>query len=463
MIVLGFGLISFSLLQSMVGPVLPLIGDMYGSNTTTTAWVMTAYMVSASVFTPIVGRMGDRLGKRAMMVTSLIALAAGSVLAAMAWNIEILLLARVVQGAGGGLIPLALGVIREHIEPRRVASAYGATAAVLGLGNGLGLALAGPLVEYVGYPSIFLGPALISTCAAIASVLYIPTSEVKSPNPIRVAPALLLSLWLVTLLVPITQGAQWGWTSPATIGLLAISSVTFAAWIRQEGRATHPLIDLTMLKHRVVGTVNLTALLFAVAVYPLFALLPAMLQSPRNTPYGHGATVTEVGRLLVSEAIAAFIGSLVAGRLANRTGWKALFVLGTILGCIGYLLLGLAHSEEWHIVFAATILGLAVGLAFSAMTGLVADAVPMSKIGVAGGVTANLRTVGGAVGIALSTSLVGSTLDVYGNPTEGAYVLVFLSLAAIAAIAAVLASTLPRRDAMKRVALATCTTRNNLG
>ncbi|MCB0897000.1 MAG: MFS transporter, partial [Nocardioidaceae bacterium] len=123
----------------MVNPVLPTIEAALGTDQATVSWVLTAYLLSASVFTPIIGRVGDKVGKERMLVVALIALAAGSLMAAVATSIGVLIAARVVQGVGGGVLPLTFGIIRDEFPRDRVAGAIGTAAALLAVGGGVGL------------------------------------------------------------------------------------------------------------------------------------------------------------------------------------------------------------------------------------------------------------------------------------------------------------------------------------
>jgi MFS family permease len=141
--VLCAGVTAFSMLQSMVNPVLPTIQAALDTDQRTVTWLLTAYLLSASVFTPIVGRIGDKVGKERMLVVALGALAVGSLLAAVAPSIGVLILARVVQGVGGGVLPLTFGIIRDEFPAERVAGAIGTAAALLAVGGAVGLVVAG--------------------------------------------------------------------------------------------------------------------------------------------------------------------------------------------------------------------------------------------------------------------------------------------------------------------------------
>ena len=142
--VLAMGVAAFALLQSLVIPVLTTVQHQLHTTQSTVTWVLTAYLLSASVMTPILGRVGDMIGKERVFVATLVALAVGSLLAAVAPSIGVMIVARVIQGVAGGMIPLAFGIIRDEFPADKVPGAIGALASLTAVGGGLGIVLAGP-------------------------------------------------------------------------------------------------------------------------------------------------------------------------------------------------------------------------------------------------------------------------------------------------------------------------------
>ena len=435
--VLCLGVSAFSLLQSMVNPVLPTIQHALHTDQRTVTWVLTAYLLSASVFTPIIGRVGDKVGKERMLVFALGALAVGSLIAALAPSIGVLIVARVIQGVGGGVLPLTFGIIRDEFPPERVAGAIGTAAALLAVGGGLGLVLSGPVVDLLSYHWLFWLPMIMTLGAAVAAAVFVPRSPVRTPGRINVVAALLLSAWLVCLLLAVSQGRVWGWTSAITVGLLLAAVVGAALWVLAEIRSDEPLIDMRMMRIPAVWTTNLVALLFGVGMYSLFAFLPQFLQTPKGTGYGFGVSVTASGLLLLPQSAATFLAGIASGRLAARHGSKRVLLIGSGLNTLGLFGLAFVHAELWEILLLTTLLGTAFGLAFAAMSNLVVESVPASQTGVASGMNANIRTVGGALGGAVLASVVTAGARPDGLPVEAGYthgfaVLAFAALAATA-------------------------------
>ncbi|MGZ4446256.1 MAG: MFS transporter [Nocardioides sp.] len=442
-LVLCVGVSSFSLLQSMVNPVLPTIEAALKTDQATVTWVLTAYLLSASVFTPIVGRVGDKVGKERMLVAALAALTVGSLMAALAPSIGVLIAARAVQGIGGGVLPLTFGIIRDEFPREKVAGAVGVSAALLAVGGGVGLVLAGPLVDALSYHWLFWLPMGMTALAAVAAAVWVPESPERTPGRINVTSALLLSGWLVTLLLAVSEGHLWGWGSARVLGLFAAAVVLLPVWVVAESRSDAPLVDMRMMRIPTVWTVNLVALLFGMGMYSMFAFLPQFLQTPTFTGYGFGVSVTESGLLLLPQTAATFVSGVVSGRLADRFGSKAVLVAGAALTALGTLGLTLAHDHLWQIVVETSVLGLAFGLAFAAMSNLVVDAVPQTQTGVASGMNANIRTVGGALGGAVLASVVTSGARPDGLPVEAGYTHGFGVLVVTSALAALVALVVP--------------------
>jgi EmrB/QacA subfamily drug resistance transporter len=442
--VLCVGVASFALLQSLVNPVLPTIQAVLGTDQTTVTWVLTAYLLSASIFTPIAGRVGDKVGKERMLVVTLVALAIGSLLAAWATNIAVMILARAIQGMGGGVVPLSFGIIRDEFPRAKVAGAVGAVAALTAAGAGLGLVLAGPIVDALGYRWLFSLPMILTLAAAIATYVLVPESPERAEGPINVGAAALLSAWLVTLLLAVSQGHSWGWASPITLGLFVATAVLLPVWVCAEARSASPLIDMTMMRIPTVWTVNLVAMLFGAGLYALLGFLPRFLQTPDDvTGYGFDASVTASGLMLLPQTIAMFLAGLISGRLAGRFGSKPVLVAGAALTTISTLGLAFAHDHLWQVIIETTILGLAFGLAFAAMSNLIVEAVPQSQTGVASGMNANIRTIGGALGTAVFATVITVGAPESSVPTETGYTLGFALLAVACALTTVVAVLVP--------------------
>jgi EmrB/QacA subfamily drug resistance transporter len=449
--VLALGIAAFALLQSLVVPVLTTVQHELHTSQDTVTWVLTAYLLSASIMTPILGRIGDLAGKKRVFVGALAALAAGSLLAALAPTIGVMIVARVIQGAGGGMIPVAFGIIRDEFPAEKVSGAVGILAALTAVGAGLGIVLAGPIVNALDYHWLFWLPLILTVAAAITAVAFVPESPVRTSGRISVLPAILLSGWLVALLVALSEAPEWGWASARVLGLLAGAVVLAAGWVIAELRAATPLIDMKMMRRTAVWTNNLVALLIGVGMYATFAFLPEFVQTPAAAGYGFGASITRSGLLLLPSTVTMFAVGLFAGRLARRLGGKALVIAGCLAGCGAMTILAFAHAQEWEIYASTALMGIGFGLAFSAMSALIVASVPPSQTGVASGMNANIRTIGGSIGSAVMASIVTSQLGPTGLPRESGYTIGFAVMAAGLVLAALAGLLLPSVRRMRQL------------
>src|ERR1700722_7506644 len=245
--VLLLGTVAYALLQSLVLPVLPTIQHSLHTSQSTVTWVLTAYLLSASIATPILGRLGDMAGKERMLVITLSALALGSVLAGLSNSIGLLIVARSIQGIGGAVLPLSFGIIRDEFPAAKVAGGVGIVAAMAAVGGGAGIVLAGPIVKHLDYHCLFWIPLIITLVAAVCAQLFVPESPVRTPGRISWLAAFLLSAWLVALLVGVSEAPTWGWGSTKVLGLLGLAVVLGVAWVMVELRSRQPLVDMHMM------------------------------------------------------------------------------------------------------------------------------------------------------------------------------------------------------------------------
>jgi EmrB/QacA subfamily drug resistance transporter len=454
-VVLAAGLCAYSLLQSMVIPVLPALQAELGTTQSDVTWVLTANLLAASVATPIVGRLGDMFGKRRMFVSVLALLSFGCLLSALAGALPLMLVGRVLQGIGGGVIPLGYSILRDEFPDAGVAGAIGALSSLIAVGSSTGLVIAGPIASTLGLDWLFWLPMVVGALAATVAFLVIPESRVRTPGRVNWPAAVLLSGWLVCVLLGVSRANTWGWGSPRVLGLLAGGVVLLASWITVEARSAVPLIDMRMMRLRAVWTANLIGFLVGLTIFAAFAFIPQFLQTPPEAGYGFGATISQVGLTLLPQTAAGFIAGLLAGQLGRRFAARDVVLGGTLLTALAYGLITVAHDEHWQLNIAFVLLGFGTGTTQASMANVVVTAVPREQTGAASGMNANIRTIGGAIGSAVMATVVTSTAPPGGLPTESGYTTGFLLLT-VAMVGATLATRVmpdPSRAA-RRAALA---------
>jgi EmrB/QacA subfamily drug resistance transporter len=444
---LAVAAVAFSLLQSLVAPALLTIQHDLHTTTAGAAWILSAYLLSASVITPIAGRLGDMLGKKRMLVAVLVVLAAGTALAGLATSIVVMIVARVIQGAGGAIFPLAFAIIRDEFPRERVPHGIAMISAILGIGGGLGIVLAGPIVEHLSYHWLFWLPLVAVVAAAVGTMVFVPESPIRTPGRIDPIGAVLLAGWLVALLIPVSEGGSWGWTSGKTIGLFVLAAVLILVWVWAESRSEAPVVDMRMMRLRGVWTTNLAALVFGFGMYSSFLLVPQFVELPKATGFGFGASVTKAGLFMVPATVGMLLAGPVSGRLSTTVGSKVPLLIGAFVSSVAFVILAAAHGSDWEIYAAMLVLGLGIGFAFASMANLIVEAVPGHQTGVATGMNTIVRTIGGAVGSQVTAGVVAATLAGNGLPTETGFTIAFAASAAALAVGFAVAFAVPTRVA----------------
>jgi EmrB/QacA subfamily drug resistance transporter len=454
---------AYALQQTMVIPALPELQRELDASTTWVTWVVTGFLLSAAVLTPILGKLGDRFGKERLLVVSLGAFLVGCIGCAAAPDIWTLIAFRVVSGAAGAVFPLSFGVIRDEFPPARMKVGIGLLSAMFGVGSGLGLVISGLIVDHVSWRWLFVVGAVGVAIALVMVRRFVPESPVRSTSRIDVPGAVLLSVVLVTLLLGLSEGGSWGWTSPAVLGLFAASAAAAVLWVVLELHVDEPLIDMRVLAGRPVLLTNVTALISGFAMFGSFVLVPRFVESPGGLPaeiaarvdYGFDASATRTGLYLLPGSLLMLFAGPAAGLLGRRVGSKWPLAIGMGLVAISAATLAVLHAEPWQIVLAMAGLSIGVGFSFAAMAALITEAVEPTETGIATGLNTVMRTVGGVVGAQVGAAiLTEKTLAGTAVPTEGAYVSAFVLAAAAAAVATVIAVFVTPARRGRRAAIA---------
>lgn len=440
---LSLGGLSYAVLQSLVSPALSTIGRELGATTSDASWIITAYLLSASVLTPVLGRLGDMIGKRKVLIGVLALLAAGTLLAALAPNLTVLIVARVLQGASGAILPLSIGAVRDELPRERVSVVVGVLSAIFGIGAGIGIVAAGPIVEHLSWHWLFWLPLVLIAVALLGVVFGMKESPVKTPGKLDLLGTGILSVALVALLLGISKGQAWGWGDGKTLGLIALGVVALAVFVPVELRVREPLIDMRLMRLRGIWATDLVALILGFAMFGTFLLVPTLLQLPAETGYGFGKSVTTAGLFLLPTVVMMVVCGPIAGMLVRRVGPKLPLCAGTLLVVAAFALPAVAHGEVWQVLASGVLTGAGIGLAFAAMSNAIIEAVPAGQTGEATSVNTIARTIGSSIGTAIVAAVLTSNTTPQGLPTDDAFTLGFWTCAGVAVLAVVAALALP--------------------
>lgn len=427
---------AFALQQTMVFPALPTFQRELDTSAAWATWVLTAFLLTAAVATPLLGKLGDQYGKARMLVVALSVFLVGTVGGAFAWDIGSLIAFRALAGAGGAVFPLSFGIIRDEFPPEKVKVGIGLLSAVFGVGGGLGIVLSGLIVDHLSWRWLFVAGAL-PVAASIALVhRLVPESPFSARTRVDVRGGVLLASGLVALLVALTEGERWGWTSAAFVLLLAAGLAVLGVWVAVELRVAEPMVDMRIMSRRPVLLTNATALIAGFSMFGTFVLVPQFVTAPESTGYGLGASSTMAGLYLLPSSLTMLVAGPAAGLLGRRLGSKWPLALGMLLVAVASGLLAARHDSALDIIGAMVLLGFGVASAFAAMAALITEGVPQSDTGIATGMNTVMRTVGGVIGGQLGAALLTSHVVARtGHPAEESYSIAFALSAGAAVIA----------------------------
>ena len=437
--------LAYAVLASAVIPALPTIQHELHTTETGVAWVLTGFLVSASVGTSIIGRLGDMYGKERLLLWTLLVLAVGTLLAALANSLAVLIVARVIQGVAGGIFPLSFSIARDEFPSDKVAGSIGIISAILGIGSGFGLVVGGLIVEHLSWHWLFWLPLVVTVVAAVCTWRFVPESPVRSPGHVNWLAAALMSVGICCVLIAIAQTTVWGWGGTRTIALLAAGAVTIAAWIWVEVHSREPLVDMTMMRIRGVWTTNLVAFLLGAGMYASFIVFPQFAQLPKSTGFGFGSSVVVSSLYLLPAALCMGVLGAVAGRIAYRFGSKSALIAGTATTAVAFIWIAVNHHRPIDMLISAGLLGIGIGLAFAALGNLIVQAVPPRQTGVATGMNTVMRTLGGALGGQLSATFIVDH-QARGLPTVTGFTETFVMATAFLVVCVVAGLLVPGRE-----------------
>ncbi|MGW3326494.1 MFS transporter [Streptomyces virginiae] len=401
-----------SMMQTLPVPILGLIREDLGTTTANVSWVTTATLLSAAVFTPLLGRFGDQHGKKPTLVAVLGVMVVGSVIAALATSLPLLILGRVLQGAATAIFPLALSVLREEVRPQKLPGAMALVSGTLAFGSGLALVATGLLTSGSGadYRNAFWMATGFALLALLAVVLLVPATRHKTGGRTDFLGALTLGIALLLLLLPISQGHEWGWGSARTLGSFAGAAVMAAVWVLVERKVREPLVDMKMFVHRPVLMANLAGVLVGFGMFANFLGVSYLVQMPEAlTGYGFDASILRASvQFLLPGAIVSLLASPVGGQIVRHRGPRTALALAAALGAAGFAWLGLDHQHSLSVIGAGLVVGAAVSFGYAAMPAVIMSSVPHHQSGIANGINSISRSTGSAIGSAVVTTILAS-------------------------------------------------------
>jgi MFS family permease len=380
------------------------------------SWLLTITMLAGAVCAPMAGRLGDMIGKRRVLAYALGIMTLGSLLGAVSWGFGSLVVARMLQGAAFGVLPLGISILKDELPPDRVLTGTATMSSTLGVGGAIGMPLAGVIAQLLSWHAVFWAATGASLLMLTLVVLFVPESPVRSGGRFDVLGALGLAVGLVALLLAISQGSSWGWASVPTIALFGGSVAVIAVWAVYQLRVRSPLVDLRTSTQPVVLLTNLATALVGVGMFASFMLTPLLLQAATATGYGFGVSVMIAGVCMIPMGLGMLVFSPVSARLSARRGAHVTLLTGALIMVAGNVCLALLPSSLAVLVSVLMLLSIGTALCFSAMPTLIMNWVPVTETASANSLNALLRTIGTSTCAAIGgTFLAAFTMDLGGT------------------------------------------------
>jgi EmrB/QacA subfamily drug resistance transporter len=405
---LMLGLLLAALDQTIVATALPtIVGDLGGLNHL--SWVVTAYLLAATVSTPLYGKLGDLYGRKRLFQAAIVIFLVGSALSGASTTMGQLVAFRAIQGlGGGGLIVLTMAIIADVVSPRERGRYQGYIGAVFGAASVTGPLLGGFFTDHLSWRWVFYVNLPLGILALVVTMVVLPAPARRLGAKIDYLGAgLLMAAITCIVLVTTWGGTELEWGSATIVGMSAAAVVLLVAFVAVQRRVDEPVLPLRLFRNQVFSVASFVSLLVGVALFGTISYLPLFLQ------VGGGASATNSGLLLLPLMLGVFGASILAGQLVTRTGrYKRFPVAGMAVAAFGMWLLSTMEADTSRLVSGAYMLvvGIGVGLVMQILVLATQNSVEVADLGVATSSVSFFRSVGGSVGVAVFGALFNARL-----------------------------------------------------
>ncbi|HEX2801603.1 MAG TPA: MFS transporter [Phenylobacterium sp.] len=423
--------------SSMILAGLPAWLRIYG-DPVSIGWIVSSYLLVSAAAAALCGRLGDLFGRKKVLMVVIGAACVGSIISGATGKLEWVITGRLIQGLAGSIIPLCYGLAREHLPRERVGFAIGLMISTMSAASGLGFLLGGVLTDLYGPQSIFAGSAIMAAIVLVGIAVGLPRSKpLPQTGPTDWLGGILFVPAIAALLLVISNGARWGWTSPAVLGLGLGGVATLAIWVWHERRLDDPMIDIRLLANRNSAMASLAMAFAAMGVIQITQLTSLLLQQPKWTLVGLGTSATLVGLMKGPSLLAGVTASVWAGLVSDKNGGRLPMLCGSAVALLACVLGALNHTSVMVILIVVVISQLGIAAAYTGIPKVIVDASPPSRTSEATGLMTVVRATSQAIGAQVLAVLLASAriFDASGKsfPDDRAYTLVWWFMAAAAA------------------------------
>lgn len=424
-----------SVISSLGAPLIPAIATRFDASLGSAQWSLTLTLLLGAISSPVIGRLGDGPHRRTVLLGCLAAVSFGGVLAATAPSLVVLLIGRALQGLGLAIMPLTMAAARDVLGPQVAQRAIGALSVVGLFGLGLGYPVTGVLARFVDIEAAFWFGVATSTLALAVAWWVMPTARDDAPRQrIDSIGAVLVTSGLAAFLLAFENGTDWGWLSPATLGLGGAAFALLAVWVRRSLRIAAPLVDLRLLRHRSVSSLSLSTALLGVATYQTVALAIQYAQLPQ----GLGRSVLAASLALIPMSIGSVLVSATLPWIERTIGSRRVTPAGSLVVAAAAGFSALTGDALWQLFVTMSLLGGGLGMALSTTPVRMLRTVPRDETSSVMSLYQVTRYAGYSIGSGMAVSL----LYIFGSsevPGAGAFGAAFASAGAFGVLSAFVA------------------------
>jgi MFS family permease len=437
-----------AVMSSVGAPLIPTIAKASNVSLSAGEWLLTITLLTGALATPVMGRLADGPYPRRVIVFALSVVLAGSILAAVTSVFSLLILARGLQGLGLGLLPVTMAVARRHLSPEHAGRTIATLSVTAAVGVGLGYPITGLLAEISSYHAAFWFSGGVVALTLVLSILVLPAESPTLARRFDTVGSVLLCLGLALFIVVVSEGEEWGWGSLRVIGLVVAALALLGIWASYELRIHEPLVDLRQARNRMVLTADLSGLIISLTMYLFLPIVVEFVQVPRSVGYGFGASVVVSGCVLIPLSVGTLMASRIAARYERRYGRRTMIPIGSVLFAVAMAYFAFEHTALWESFMVMFIGGIGIGFTFAAMPGFIVASVHARETGSAMGFYQVLRSIGLALGSAVSGAILAS--NTHGGsefPAVGGYRTALVVGAVLCLVTAVMSYVLPGNGA----------------
>ncbi|MEV7864292.1 MFS transporter [Streptomyces hirsutus] len=442
---LVFGCLNASLVQTIAFPLQAELPDLLAQPREVTAWVVTATVASASAFAPVSGRLGDLWGRKRVALVLVGLLAVGSLLAALAPGVGLLIAGRAVQGIAIGLIPLSMSILKEILPAHRLGTALALASATMGIGAAFGIPLGAAMTEWAGWRSIFWVSLVLSLVAAPLIAVAVPAAESRAPGRFDLVGATTNVVGSAALLIGIAEALTLGWDSPVTLVLVIGGAVCLTLGWLAMARNPSPLIDVRVSLRPQILRTNVLSLLINFATMTTMVVFPQLLVLPAGSPAGFGLSPLAASLIMMANGVSQAIATPFLARILRRVEPRTAAAAGAAIVTVA-IAVAIVPTSPQSLFAVNIVVGAAFGVVFAMIPQIIMSAVPAQDAAAANGLNAQIRIFGTAGAATVAGALIATESN-SGVPSASGFALSLGIAAAASGLATLLSLLIPaQRD-----------------